>query len=168
MICALSNLSIGVYQITPSGLNEVKIIKNAHEKRINDIVLHNNILYSCSNDSAIKIWDLSNYSTIKSFKKQPHEINSISVSNHILAGATNSEKIVFWDLQKMKERSVFEETHQDEVTCVRFNPKIGTTLLASSMDGIICLYDLTQNSEEEATQFIMRLEQPIDRCNFFN
>lgn len=46
----------------------------------------------------------------------------------------------------MKQRNEFNETHGEEVTCVKFNDSISTQLVSSSLDGMLCLFDLTQQN----------------------
>ncbi len=52
----------------------------------------------------------------------------------------------------MKERSSFSDSHVDEVTKISFKSDFSTILLAGSLDGILAVYDLTQENEEEAIQ----------------
>jgi WD40 repeat protein len=53
----------------------------------------------------------------------------------------------------MKERSTFNETFSEDVTSLHFNQNVPTMLLASSLDGMVTVFDLTQNNEEDATVF---------------
>ena len=56
LISALSNYGLSILDV-----NSFKIIGNiplAHEKRINDIFIDENCIYTCSNDGTIKLWDL--------------------------------------------------------------------------------------------------------------
>lgn len=50
----------------------------------------------------------------------------------------------------MKLRSTFDESQNDEISALKFNPKIPTELLSSSLDGLLIVYDLTQENEEES------------------
>ena len=52
----------------------------------------------------------------------------------------------------MKERFTFDESHNDDVTKLEFHPDIPTLLLAGSLDGILCIYDLAKENEEEAIE----------------
>lgn len=47
--------------------------ENKHTKRINDIFIDENVLYTCSNDASCRLYDLKTNKLIKSFKsKQPN------------------------------------------------------------------------------------------------
>lgn len=56
----------------------------------------------------------------------------------------------------MKQRACFDETLPNEVTSVKFNKSLPTSLLGSSLDGMIALFDLTKESEEDAADFVMK------------
>lgn len=65
--------------------------------------------------------------------------------------AAGSEGLIrFFDLKTMKLRSSFDESQNDEISALKFNPNIPTELLASSLDGLLVVYDLTQENEEES------------------
>ncbi|EAR88171.2 WD domain, G-beta repeat protein (macronuclear) [Tetrahymena thermophila SB210] len=168
IFCALSNFEIGYFTLAQDGYVKFggMMGENKHTKRINDIFINENVLYTCSNDKQCRLYDLKANKLIKAFNLN-HEIYSISKSKHILAGA-NESGIVFWDLRTMKQRNQFNETHNEEVTCVKFNENIPTQFVSSSLDGILCLFDLSQQNEEEACQSIIRTDQPVDRCGYIN
>lgn len=64
---ALSNNYIIGLDYGKGGLNLICSLKN-HERRINEMFIYENVLYSCSNDSTICIWDLNSNKLIKTFK----------------------------------------------------------------------------------------------------
>ena len=70
-------------------------IPKAHDDRINQIIEHENLLFSCSDDGYVKIWDFRetckkpvNYLKNQSEGKQ-NEIFSIDIQGRILAGGIN-------------------------------------------------------------------------------
>lgn len=67
----------------------------------------------------------------------------------------------------MKGRGQFDETLPNEVTSVVFNKEVGTALLGGSLDGMVALFDLTQPCEDEAANFVIKIDQPIDYVNFY-
>lgn len=52
----------------------------------------------------------------------------------------------------MKERSVFSDSHSDDVTKVQFHSENPTLLLSCSLGGILCLFDLAKENEEDAIE----------------
>lgn len=69
-------------------------------------------------------------------------------------------------MRKYKLLNTFNETHSDEVTSLRFDQNKPSILMSSSLDGMVCLFDLSKESEEEATDTVVRLEQPVNNCKF--
>lgn len=59
---SLISLSVG------EGIKAEAIIDNAHDKRINEIFADENVIYSCSNDCSVKMWDMNSNKLIKAFK----------------------------------------------------------------------------------------------------
>ena len=64
----LTNNSIISYVFDQGALQIINMIDDIHEKRINEIFVDENVLFSCSNDSTIKLWDLNTNKLIKAFK----------------------------------------------------------------------------------------------------
>jgi len=54
------------------------------------------------------------------------------------------------DLRSFSLVNTFNETHSDEVTSLQFLKDRPSVLLSSSLDGIVCLFDLSKDNEEEA------------------
>lgn len=46
----------------------------------------------------------------------------------------------------------FGETHPDEISSLQFFPSKASKLLTSSIDGMVCQFDLKKESEEDATE----------------
>ena len=66
----LSNNSIIGLSIENGGsMRLLNKLENVHDKRINEILIDdNNVLYSCSNDFTVKLFDLNSNKPIKVFK----------------------------------------------------------------------------------------------------
>lgn len=50
----------------------------------------------------------------------------------------------------MQIMNTFGATHFDEVTSLQFYKEKASILLSGSLDGLICLFDLSKEDEEEA------------------
>ncbi len=102
---------------------------------------------------------------MKEFKKQ-REVYSISKSKHILCNGSEDGTITFYDLKTMKERQCFTESHTEDVTRVVFSQEMPSFLLSCSTDGMLCLFDLERDSEEDGIYTMMRMDQPLNTCDF--
>lgn len=64
----LTNNSVISYTIEKGSIEILNLIDNLHDKRINEIFVDENVLFSCSNDCTVKLWDLNSNKLIKAFK----------------------------------------------------------------------------------------------------
>ena len=63
-------------------------------------------------------------------------------------------------------RAIFQDCHSDTVTRLRFNPA-GTLLCSGSEDGLVCILDLSQSTEEDALLSIVPVNHCISKVGFF-
>jgi len=87
----------------------------------------------------------------------------------LVAGA--KENIHFWDIRRVASVSAplvtFSESHTGDVTKVRFHPQVPNKLFSGSIDGLICLFDTTQPSEDDALLSVMPVDQAVATFGFF-
>ena len=53
-------------------------------------------------------------------------------------------------MKAQKILKTFDETHGEEVTSLEFAQDKTNVLLSASLDGLVCLFDLSKGDEEEA------------------
>lgn len=166
ILSALSDYSL--LFLDANTMKSINHIPEAHMKRINGLHFSENVLYTCSNDGSIKVWDIkAGNSPVAQFKSpSAQELYCLSQTKQILAGGVNG-KIHFWDLRLNKLLKTFEETHGEEVTSLQFAEENPSILLSASLDGLVCLFDLSKGDEEDAADTVLRLEQPVNTCKFF-
>jgi WD40 repeat protein len=58
--------------------------------------------------------------------------------------------MIFRDLRTGKISCKYTESHMEDVTQVRFHPN--GALFSGSMDGLICVFDITKSNEDDAVQ----------------
>eukprot|EP01017_Pseudomicrothorax_dubius_P025706 TRINITY_DN2806_c0_g1_i3.p1 TRINITY_DN2806_c0_g1~~TRINITY_DN2806_c0_g1_i3.p1 ORF type:complete len:274 (+),score=43.34 TRINITY_DN2806_c0_g1_i3:235-1056(+) len=165
LVTALSDESIRVYDIERE-LQPLLNLTQAHEKTINQVVIGENRILSCSNDGLVKLWDPRSGELTGMMKNRNKEVYSVSQSRYIVAGGARSE-VAFWDVRNLKEMCRFNETFTDDVTRVIFHPTETSMLLAGSEDQVLCLFDLQQQNEEDAMSSTFRADQPISFCDFY-
>lgn len=83
------------------------------------------------------------------------------MSENIIAAA-QAKHIIFWDMRKMKQRTEFTDSFNDEVTCLQFDTQNPAAMMACSFDGQINKFDLSLLNEEDALIWAHRIvESPI-------
>lgn len=118
-------------------------------------------LYSCSDDSTVKVWDVRTPSLSTS-----HAVHTLTNSrnlpffsmdiNHGLISAGSQLKgvdseLVLWDTRKLDQslRS-FIDSHNDDITETKFHPTRKNVLLSGGTDGYVNIYDLNIIDEDDA------------------
>ncbi|KYR02320.1 putative protein serine/threonine kinase [Tieghemostelium lacteum] len=91
-------------KISYIGPNDCKYKLDEHSGEINDLCLdtHRNLLYSCSFDKSIKVWDLNTMKCIKTLNAHSKSVKSLFLSgSQYLFSGSNDGSIKVWDLNMM-------------------------------------------------------------------
>lgn len=120
--------------------------------------VNDNILYSCSDDATVKIWDsrtplTNSVNTLTNSRNLPFfslDVNHGLISAGSQLKGTDSE-LVLWDLRKLDTtlRS-FIDSHNDDITETKFHPTLNNLLLSGSTDGLVNIYNLDIVEEDDA------------------
>lgn len=91
-----------------------------------------------------------------------HEFLSVTSNNddHLVAAGTELKgdenvAIAFWDLRSPMSKQLlgyYTESHSDDVIQVKFSRMSSTQLLSGSTDGLVCLYDVSKSTEDDALE----------------
>lgn len=92
---------------------------------------------------------------------------SLGYDNYCVAIGTNKGRIRFIDLRKAGELlGSYVESHTDAITQVKFHDTNKNLLLSGSEDGLMCLFDTKQPTEELALQSVMNVTTSIRKIGF--
>lgn len=137
--------------------SNLKAHKGPIQKILSDPI-NQTTLYSCSDDSTVKVWDLrSSLSTPQHVLINSRNLPFFSMDvGHGLISAgsqlkgTDSE-LVLWDTRKLDGplRS-FIDSHNDDITDTKFHPTRKNILLSGATDGYVNVYDLEVIDEDDA------------------
>ncbi|XP_053545049.1 WD repeat-containing protein 89 [Bombina bombina] len=125
------------------------------------------LLFSACSDGTVKCWDtrLSGREVAQVFTGYPSNVFiSFDVSSNDLVVCAATEKVeedafmVFWDARyddKIKSSSkeplgVYSESHNDDITQVRFHPTNPSRLASGSTDGLVNIFDISKDNEDDA------------------
>ena len=104
-----------------------------------------------SDDGTTRYWDVrappqsretSRY--VAHFAKS-HATATLGGGNDHLVAAGADAQIVFWDRRAATGLGVFEESHSEDVTRIRFQPSRRNRLFTASVDGLVCAFDCGGN-----------------------
>lgn len=142
-------------------------------------------LIASSADGMVTIYDIRQAHTAASTVKLPRlgeETLSVSIgfNGTIAAVGSNKAKIHFYDLRGTGGvLGTYNQSHTNEITRVRFQtitpspgnmmmPSTTTPILVSAAeDGLACVYDTSQITEEAAIQNVLAVQSPVREIGFF-
>ena len=186
--CALSNGDIQIYDPQQLQLLRTlpKVVQGSHHMitDVTDAGLHHpHLLISSGTDGRVCLMDL----------RQPPSQNTCSMvcvmpraSSHgeqalsaslgydgtLMAVGTNKASIHFFDVRQQQSQQQqqpvgsYLNSHTDDVTRVRFHSHTNTLLVTGSEDGLACVFDTTQPSEEAALSSVMNVQSPLRQVDF--
>ncbi|XP_063296566.1 WD repeat-containing protein 89 [Pelobates fuscus] len=128
---------------------------------------NHNLLYSASSDGTVKSWDIRapGASAVQIFKGYPsNAFISFDISCSDLVVCAGTEKIeeedaflVFWDTRSPEGMpankdplGVYSESHNDDVTQIRFHPTNPSKVASGSTDGLVNIFDIKKDTEDDA------------------
>ncbi|EFA83211.1 WD40 repeat-containing protein [Heterostelium album PN500] len=121
-------------------------------------------LITCSSDRTIRIFNCDTATQIKCIQ-QKEEVFSFDISGDIMAVAAGLT-VVILDTKTWKQIRCFD-CHTGDVTRVMFHPNAPNKLFSCSMDGLINLYDLSIQDDDDAILYVMNGEHSVSTFGFF-
>ncbi|GIY62696.1 WD repeat-containing protein 89 [Caerostris darwini] len=120
-----------------------------------------NVLFSCSVDGKVHTWDTrTGNDPVQSFYDdsdgdlKPLNCFDLNLDENLLCAGTEQIRqdsfLIYWDRRMNKNLGGYWNSHTDEITHVQFNLNINTSLASSSVDGLINIFDLNEEEEEDA------------------
>uniref|UniRef100_A0A6P7HIM2 WD repeat-containing protein 89 n=1 Tax=Diabrotica virgifera virgifera TaxID=50390 RepID=A0A6P7HIM2_DIAVI len=138
------------------------------------------VLYIGNSDGVIKTIDLRTPDKVAvQFKDTTAEVNKektfncfdVSSNDRLLAAGTDvlggDAFVLFWDIRINKLLGGYWQSHTDDITQVRFHPDDMNKLISGSTDGLINLYDLSQESEDDALIDTLNTESSVNELQWF-
>lgn len=164
LACLMSNQFINI--IDQSSLKSIFKFKGLEKssKSITEIGFYNkndDLIFGCSDNGSLKCWDLRqrhseeildeciNFKTDEEREFLSADINL--ADNYFIVGTNknidNALVYIFDIRMNGKFLHKLTESHSNDVTQVKFHPSTESKFCSGSLDGLVCLYDLEQESE---------------------
>ncbi|KAL3919411.1 MAG: hypothetical protein SGILL_003766 [Bacillariaceae sp.] len=182
--CALSNGELHLYDQTTMHL----LHTYQRDNLITDMSFETfdpNLLAATANDGSLTLYDIRQQQSThpvsewKNMLRPEEEALTLSMGydGNIAAVGSSKGKIHFFDIRASNKVMLgsYVQSHTDEVTRVRFQSVGGagiarstTPLLVSgSEDGLACVFDTSQATEESAVMNILPVQEAIREVGFF-
>ena len=166
----------------------------AHEGDLSELRFSNgeeNILYSCSPQDCIKMWDIrqsqkparsfidtsiqqkdsGGQSNGTSLPKKPLICFDVNKNETFLVGGTEQVVkdafLLFWDIGSGKMLGGYWESYGDDITTVAFHPDDSDKLATGGPDGLINVFDVSQTTEDDALLTSINTESSIHTLTWY-
>ncbi|CDK24991.1 unnamed protein product [Kuraishia capsulata CBS 1993] len=175
VIASLSDGSLRLYASDPTRSSlDISRVK-AHTEKVSGIRLVDgeNLIVSSGSDT-VKVWDLRSWNqgpAIAYKNDRDVEFLSVGAGHGKIAAGTELQRpdaeLYLWDLRSTVPLRKFVDSHQDDITEVRFHPTNPEVLLSGSTDGYVNIYDLTIPEEDDALHQVINFAS-IHSANFLS
>lgn len=177
---ASSDLTSSLHDI--NGLQRIRTFEG-HTKTITNLKFNPSDphqLVSSSIDGTIRFWDtrkagksvlIIKDDTAESKQLKPILSFDISKSGHFLCAGTElfdgDAFLVFGDARSGKILGGYWESHSDDITQVAFHPLLSDSVASGSGDGLINIYDLKNDTEDDALINSLNTESTVDKLAWY-
>ncbi|XP_046553147.1 WD repeat-containing protein 89-like [Haliotis rubra] len=136
------------------------------------------LLFSSSHDETLRCWDLrvGMDKEVQTFTA-PATVSpkltclDIDCTDKLLCAGTEedggSAYILFWDRRKAELMGCYDESHQGDITQVKFHPSDKDRLSTSCVDGLVCVFDVSQTSEDDALLYTFNAECSVNSIGWY-
>ena len=171
--CALSNGDIKVFD--NERLEPVQSYTNTHKGMLlTDLQTGSDphMLISSRMNGEIVLYDVRQATKPAHSLTLPKNEGALSVSlgyDGVLAAVGGVKAHVhFFDVRQAGTLlGSYIDSHTEEVTRVRFQSKTSSLLVSASEDGLSCIFDTSQPSEELALKSVLNIQTPLREVGFF-
>jgi WD40 repeat protein len=137
-------------------------------------------LFASTNKNLVLVWDTRTPQQ-ETFQlngcADEHKFLSVTCNNEDLLVAAGTElkgeenvAIAFWDLRAPINQQLlgyYTESHSDDIIQVEFCRMNSTKLISGSTDGLVCLYDVSKSSEDDALEQVFIGKMKLSKKLFF-
>ena len=169
-----------MYQRTEDGGIAALLELTGHGAAVTDVTIplpHEPwLVCSSSLDGTVRLWDcraadgqreVQKY--VAGFAKEFASATLGGGNDHLVVGAQN-EQVVFWDRRVGTGLEVFEDSHSEDVTRVRFQPGRRNRLFTAGVDGLTCAFDVggcpADINDEDGLMTVMHTDCAIVEMGF--
>lgn len=181
LAAANSNHTVGLFDYGACALKGIQNI-SAHKNVISGVRFGKaelDLLFTSSFDGTVKCWDTRTNmkkaaQTFEGYGETNNVFTSFDISSNdrVLCAGTESLKqdcdihILFWDRRQSSLMGAYNQSHQDDVTQVCFHPNNVDSLATGSTDGLVCVFDIAQPTEDDALQLTLNSESSVARIGW--
>lgn len=96
----------------------------------------------------------------------------VNANNRLICAGTDELNrevyLLFFDIRERRLMGGFFESHQEEVTDVKFHPTNPDTVASGSTDGLINVFDCKKETEDDALLYSLNTEDSVGKLKWHN
>ncbi|XP_053614982.1 WD repeat-containing protein 89 [Plodia interpunctella] len=178
---SLQDHSIEVYELNNGSLSKTCRL-SGHKKALKEVVFSpkdDHLLYSAGEDGLIKLWDtrqkgscVLEYKDEESDIVRPYECMDVSCNSRVLCAGSqvveDDAYLVFWDTRVTKPLGGYWESHTDDITQVKFHKEKTEIIATGSLDGLLNIFNVMEQSEDDALVYSLNVENSVERVSWLD
>lgn len=118
-----------------------------------------------TNEQVNKFWDSETEGCVK-----PYSAFDLNSNGRVICVGTEETKsdvfLCFFDVRQSKLVGGYWDSHENDVTQIKFHPTNPNLLLSGAMDGLINYFDINELNEEEAIQGTLNTDRSVSSLNW--
>lgn len=134
-----------------------------------------NLLWSCSEDPSVTLWDLRTGSAVTQYQcgNILPTCCDVSCDDQFLAVGTELDDdedapILVWDVRSQKPAGTLPDSHSDDITQIVFHPVVPNIMASGSTDGLVNVTDIKLlDQPDDATLLTLNAESSIGKLGYF-
>lgn len=155
-------------------LKTLQIIGGAHRGIACLGAGHASHFITAGRDGMVRCWDSRMKQAIQMADPRANGISALACHHHYIAAGTESLKeglgdvsVLLFDIRKPNAplRS-YVESHTDTITQLKFHPSHPQVVLSGSTDGLISVFDINQEDEDDALQQVLNPRSAVHCAGF--
>lgn len=135
-----------------------------------------NELFVCSSLGEVLLFDVRTNEQVNKFWDsetgcvKPYSAFDLNSNGRVLCVGTEETKtdvfLCFFDVRQNKIVGGYWESHENDVTQIKFHPTNPNLLLSGAMDGLINYFDISELNEEDAIQGTLNTDRSVSSLNW--
>lgn len=137
---------------------------------------NDNELFVCSTKGEILLYDVRTNALETKFYDaenplKPYTAFDLNCNGRILCAGTEAIKtdvfLNFFDVRQTKILGGYFESHEDDISQVKFHPTNPNLLLSGALDGLINVFDISESDEDDALQTTFNTDRSVSSLNWW-
>jgi len=137
----------------------------AHDRWVRGLYWDSNLLFSCSNDKTIKVWNVRTGTLVKTYSGHINNVPMIQVSasNNRMISCSRDKSVKLWDIERCVAVNTYHG-HASAVNCIAMNIE-RSRVVSGDRGGSVCVWDIRKKKPTNTINTGLDVVQCIEFTN---